>query len=316
MPGEGANDHDIDAECPPRRWDREVADLAERQHGVVARRQLAQLGLGRGGVEHRLGTGRLHVVHPGVYAVGHRVMSREGHWMAAVLAAGHGAVLSHRSAAALWGIRESARGAVEVTAAHWVRRGPAVEAHRSGLPGDERTRASGIPVTTVSRTLLDLAAVLPRESVARAIREAEVRRLTDAVSLAALADRYPGRRGVATVRSIMTDAEIGSMVTRSELEDRFVDFLRSTGLPRPEINMSLQVAGTWVEVDCLWRAQRLIVELDGQAFHATLEAFERDRFRDRALGAAGWRVVRVTWRQLHDDPISLAADLGSLLAVR
>jgi very-short-patch-repair endonuclease len=236
--------------------------------------------------------------------------------MAAVLAAGPDAVLSHRSAAALWGFRESARGAVEVTRPGWVRRRPALEAHRRPLAADERTRARGIPVTTVSRTLLDLASVLPRESVVRAIREAEVRRLTDAVSLAALLDRYRGRRGVATVRSVVADAEIGSTVTRSELEERFLAFVETAELPRPQVNASLHLGGTWFELDCLWRAQRLIVELDGHAFHASVEAYERDRARDRALDVAGWRVVRVTWRQLHDDPIGLAADLGSLLAGR
>jgi uncharacterized protein DUF559 len=233
--------------------------------------------------------------------------------MAAVLAGGSDAALSHRSAATLWGLQPSHRRLIEVTVERqrWSRRG--IEMHRGNLPSDEITVLRDIPVTTVARTLLDLAAVLERRQVERAVHEAEARRLGDSLSLEEIVARHPRRRGVATVRAILSAGGIGSTVTRSELEARFVGFLDAVGLPRPEVNASLQVGGRWVEADCVWRAQRLIVELDGHAFHATTTAYERDRARDRSLHAGGWRVVRVTWRQLHDDAEALATDLRSLL---
>jgi very-short-patch-repair endonuclease len=233
--------------------------------------------------------------------------------MAAVLAAGCGAALSHRSAGALWRLRPSARPLIEVTAERRVRSCRGIQPHRGRLPHDEVTVVGGIPVTTVSRTLLDLAGVLPRHQVERAINEAEVRRLGDPLPLAALLARYPRRRGVAVARAILDDGGIGSTIMRSELEERFHAFLSDHGLPRPEANATIRIGDRSIECDFAWRAWSLIAELDGHAFHATTAAYERDRARDRALSVAGWRVVRITWRQLHDDAVALAADLRSLL---
>jgi restriction endonuclease-like protein len=232
--------------------------------------------------------------------------------MAAVLAAGRGAALSHRSAASLWRVRPTTRPLIEVTVDRQLsRRG--IEAHRGELARDEVTTVLGIPVTTLPRTLLDLAAVLARRDVERAVEEAEVLRLSDALSLVDLVARHSGRRGVATIRAILAAKRVGSSATRSELEERFLAFVERVGLPPPEVNASVQVRGRSIECDCVWRTWRLIVELDGHAFHATAAAFERDRARDRALHAGGWRVVRITWRQLHHDAAALAADLFGLL---
>jgi very-short-patch-repair endonuclease len=236
--------------------------------------------------------------------------------MAAVLAAGPGAALSHRSAAALWGIRPSARPVIEVTAARRARPGRGIQPHRGRLPDDEVTTVVGIPVTTVPRTLLDVAAVLPRHQVERAINEAEVRRLGDPLPLAALLARYPRRRGVAVARAILDDSRIGSTITRSELEERFLAFLIDHRLPRPEVNANIRIGNRSIECDFAWPGQSLIAELDGQAFHTTTATFERDRARDRALNVAGWRVVRITWLQLHDEATALAADLRRLLGLR
>jgi predicted transcriptional regulator of viral defense system len=148
-----------------RALDLRIAELAERQHGVVARRQLERLGASRRAIETRLRSGRLHRLHAGVYAVGHRVLSREGRWMAAVLFCGSGAVLSHRSAAALWGIRDHSGRAIEVTVARKSRSRAGIERHYSVLPADEITVERGIPVTSVPRTIFDLAAVLPATAV-------------------------------------------------------------------------------------------------------------------------------------------------------
>lgn len=290
-----------------------IAALAERQHGVVARAQLVDLGLGRRAIGHRLECGRLHAVHRGVYAVGHRVLTREGRWTAAVLAAGAGAVLSHRSAAALWGIRPGA-GRIEVTAPRALRSRAGLRLHHTRLAEDEVTAVRGIPVTTPARTLLDLAAVVGAQQLERAVNEAEVLRLGDAVALAELVRRHGGRRGAGALRRILEAGQVGALITRSELEDRFLGFLDAFGLPRPEVNATLPVSGGPVEADCVWRGPRLVVELDGYATHAPRHAFERDRARDRALLAAGWRVARVTWRQLAADPRALAAELRALLS--
>jgi very-short-patch-repair endonuclease len=250
-------------------------------------------------------------MHRGVYAVGHPALTREQGWLAAVLACGPAAVLSHRSAAALWGLSGSE--AVEVTVARW-RPGPAgVAVRSSALPADEVTVHRGIPVTIVPRVILDLAAVAPRRVVERSMHEAEVRRLGAPLSLATLLARHPRHRGTATVRAIRAAAREGIAVTRSELEERFLAFAATAGLPRPQVNRQLRVAGGLIEADCVWPDRRLVVELDGHAAHATATAYERDRARDRALAAAGWRVVRITWRQLHHRPAELARDLGAIL---
>jgi len=294
--------------------DRALGALAERQHGVVAHRQLLELGLGRRAIGHRLERGRLQGVHRGVYALGHRGLSRSGRWVAAVLAAGPGAVLSHRSAADLWGIRRSARPRIDVTRPGRRHGGLGIELfHCACLREDEMTVLEGIPVTTASRTLLDLAAVLPRQQLERALREAEVRRLGDAASLAVLLVRHPRRRGTAMLRSILASGRVEDGVTRSALEERFLVFLDANVLPRPQLNAHLDVHGPLLECDCVWRAERLVVELDGHATHSPRSAFERDRARDRALNAAGWRVLRITWRQLHGEAEAVAADLRALL---
>jgi very-short-patch-repair endonuclease len=175
------------------------------------------------------------------------------------------------------------------------------------LPEDEIRLVGSIPVTTVPRTLLDLAAVLPSHQLERAINEADIQRRTDPLSLPDLIARHPHRKGVGTIRAVLgTDPAL----TREEFEARFRAFLRSTGLTTPRFNF--KVLG--YECDCVWPEHGVIVELDGRATHDTGAAFERDRERDRVLTAAGWRVVRVTWRQLQEQPAALARDLRTLLS--
>jgi very-short-patch-repair endonuclease len=243
-----------------------------------------------------------------VYAVGHRVLTREGWWMAAALAAGPDAVLSHRAAAAHWRIRPSE--IIEVTLDRRRRQMPGIRVHQLPVADDQVTLVQAIPVTTVPRTLFDLASVVPRRQVERALNEADVRRLTDQLSLADLLSRYSKRWGAPVVRSILGD---GVTVTRSELEVRFLSFLEQRHLPSPEVNAHLCADGRWFECDCLWRRQGVIVELDGWEAHGTAAAFERDRARDRLLQSHGWRLIRVTWHQPHEQPDALAYDLRRLL---
>ena len=292
------------------RGDEAVAELATRQGGVASRAQLVRLGLTEAAIDGRVKARRLHVLHPGVYAVGHRDVGDRGRMLAAVLACGEGTVLSHRSAAGLWGLRHPYSGPVEVTTPTRRRGSGAIRAFSSLLPSDEVTERDGVPVTTVARTLLDLGRVLKPDQVAWALNEADVLRLADETSLTELVERYPGRRGTAAIRRLVAERVKGGRVTRSEMERLFAAFVARHRLRAPVMN-------GWVEgfeVDAHWPSERLVVELDSHGFHLTPRAFEADRERDRVLTLAGWRVVRVTWRQLTREPGRLARDLRRLLA--
>lgn len=238
--------------------------------------------------------------------------------MAAVLACGEGTVLSHRSAGQLWGIVSPGHRWPEVTRPTSHRSRLGIVVHRGSLPPDVVDVVDGIPVTSVHRTIFDLAGMPGRNparskrEVERAMREAEVRGLTDRLSLPDLLERHPGARGAATIRELMASKDPGG-VTRNDFEEGFVAFLDAHGLPRPAFNAPLAVRGRFFVIDCLWRDRRLAVELDGRATHGTAAAFESDRERDRILQAEGWRTARITWRQLNGDSQTLATDLRRLL---
>jgi hypothetical protein len=251
-------------------------------------------------------------VYRGVYSVGHRQLTREARWLAAVMACGDNAVLSRRSAGLFWEIVPRFEGYPEVTRPSAGRRSGIVVI-RGSLPADEFEVVAEIPVTSVSRTLLDLAAISTERQVERAMNEAEVRELTSRLSLPQLLERYPGRRGAATLGRLLA-AKAPAGITRNDFEERFVAFLDAYGLPRPRLNATLAIRGRFFEPDCLWDEQRLLVELDGRAVHGTGHAFEDDRQRDRILLTEGWRSARVTWRQLRDEPGAIAADLRRMLS--
>jgi hypothetical protein len=257
-----------------------LARLAAPQHGMVSRDQLLAAGFTAKAIAYRLKVGRLRRVHRGVYAVGHLPPSPHARAMAAVLACGPRAVLSHRSAAALWAITPPWRGPVEVTA-RTDRRRPGIDTHRSAtLKPQDTTLHYGIPVTTPQRTLDDLKRVLPSHSLTRAVNEARLRNL---------------------IRDDITP-------TRSVLGDEFLRFLDRHGLPRPEVNQ--RIAG--YEVDAIWREQRLVVELDGYTTHR--HTFEQDRERDAHLLTEGFAVLRLTHRRLTEQEQREADRLRVLLA--
>ena len=299
-----------DAKVSPRPLDALVAALAAVQHGVVSRTQLFGLGLTREMIDGRIARGALHRVHRGVYAVGHSRLTRRGRYMAAVLACGEGAVLSDRSAAAHWGIAQYS-GRIAVTAPRRRRAKPGPVLTRSStLAPDEVTTRDGIPVTTVARTILDLAAIQPRSAIEKAIREAEFLRLFDRDELERLLVRHKRRKGTRELRAGIGAAAEERNRTRSELEDRFIRLLLDAQLPAPELNAMLELDSATLEADALWRDRKLIVELDGWQAHGTRTAFESDRERDLALAADGWTTVRITWRGLKDG---LPVDLRRLL---
>jgi very-short-patch-repair endonuclease len=272
--------------------DLRVAELAERQWGVVSRAQLVALGARRGAIGRRLQNGRLHGVHRGVYAVGHRVVGREGRALAAVLACGPGAVLSHRSAAAHWGLARDDSARTDVTVPTSRRGDGSIRLHRSrSLDARTTTTHDGIPITTVARTLLDLAATLTPERLERALAQAERLRLYDHRTVSAPANGHRGATALA--RAIAREPRF----TRSAFEARVLRLVRQNGLPEPLTNTVLSAPDhPRLEVDLFWPAHRLIVETDGFETHGTRAAFEADRARDAALQAAGFRVLRFTWR--------------------
>ncbi len=273
----------------------------------MSRAQLLGLGLGRGAIDARIRSGQLIVVHRGVYAVGHARLSQHGVWMAAVLAHGEDAVLSHGSAAALWGLIDAAPPPVDVTSAQGRPGRPGIRLHRSVLDPTERRRRHAIPVTSVARTLLDTAELAPAPLFRRAFEQADRLGLLRLGELEEVCRRGEGRHGLAAVRNLIGEERDG--FTRSPLEDRFSALCREHGLPAPARNVRL----LGHEVDALWVDRRLVVELDGFAYHRHRAAFERDRARDAALQAAGYRVIRFTHRRLAREPAEVAQQLRALL---
>jgi len=235
--------------------------------------------------------------------------------MAAVLSCGANAVLSHKAAAALWGLRDPSGGAIDVTAPTKTRSGGKIRRHFAFLPPDEIAVHDRIPVTTVPRTIFDLATVQPA-AVESALRQSEYLRLHDRLSLPDLLERYPRHRGSRAVRAALERRAETPGRTRSPLEERFVPFLDRHRLPRPRLNAWIEAGGRRFQVDCLWPKQKQVVELDGWQGHGTRSAFRDDRARDRTLRVAGYSVTRLTWSQLEDEPEALAADLRALLETK
>lgn len=281
-----------------------IARLAERQYGVVARRQLVDIGATPSMIKSRVAAGYLVRLHPGVYAVGHRRLRTEGHRLAAVLWVGPGALLSHRDAAALHGLRPCNRSRIEITTKRRLRvKQPGIEVHHSAvLDARDATIIDGIPATSVARTLVDLANVIPKDGVAKALREAEHLRVVDIGELRDAMDRTRTRHGRShtVLRAVLAEhRRRGIQLTRSILEDRFLKLCKRHGLPQPRTNFHIGAH----EVDACWPARRLAVELDGWERHKDRHAFQHDREKGNAVARAGYHLLRFT----HDDVVRRAA---------
>jgi len=295
-----------------------LAALGAEQHGVFALAQLRALGLAPRMIQQRATAERLHRVHRGVYSLAPpQLLGREGRWLAAVLACGPDAVVSHRTAAALHELRATSATKVDVTVAgRSARRHDGIRTHRaSRLTPADTTRVLGLPCTTVARTLLDLAAVIDRRGLERAFDQAEI---LSALNIARLEDqlaRNTKHPGAPAVRAVLEEHHVGATPTWSELEERFLALCRSAAVVQPEVNawVDPQDGEPLIRVDFVWRAQRLAVETDGRATHRTRQAFERDRRNDQRLTTAGWRPVRITWRQITGDRQRLEATIRALL---
>jgi predicted transcriptional regulator of viral defense system len=299
------NDYQRKSQSPPM-IDRLIAALAERQHGVVAVWQLLELGLGRGAIAYRVSIGRLHRIHQGVYAVGHRKLTREGHRMAAVLAYGPDAVLSHRSAAAHWGIGQASY-KYDVTTPQSKRSRKTIRAHTAKLDPEDRTVHNGIPITTVALTILDLAAKSSKDRVTYLIEEADRKQRLDLNALERAMARRPGAPGTKRLRAVLRTYR-GTADTRSKLERGFRALIAKAGLPEPQFNVL--VAGHTVDV--YWPQWKLVVELDSEPYHMNPRAFETDRIRDATLQKHDIRVLRVTGDRLDHAPNAALADVLAL----
>lgn len=298
----------------PRSVDRLISEIAERQYGVIELAQLFYIGLTYDQVDYRVKIGRLHRIHQGVYAVGHQDLSAEGRWKAATLTAQE-ASLSHGSAAELWEMRERRGGVIHITCPRRARSRPGLRTHESVLPRNETTFRHNIPVTTVPRTLLDIAATEGAKPFERALREAHFKRLPCRHELPTLIARYPGRPGTAIALRVLQAGNYLKRI-RSDLESDFLDFCIDRGIQLPETNAHIEVAGRRFEVDCLWRAQRVVAELDGRSAHLIPEQVERDLLRDGILQAAGIPVHRITSHRLETDPAGLERQLRQALTLR
>jgi hypothetical protein len=293
--------------------------LAGRQYGVLSLAQAQDLGLSASVVHKRTTSGRLHRIHRGVYAlVPAALLSRHGHLMAAVLAGGPGAVLSHRSAAELHELRVSGRPLIEVTVpGSHLRTRPGIEIHCSRtLSAADVTTVAAIPCTTVAGTLLDLGGILRDRQWERAYDQAAILEVLDARALDDQLARNPRHPGSRRMRIVLAEHRAGSRATWSELEELLLALCRGAGFPPPEVNawVAPDDGEPAMRVDFLWRRQRLVVEADSHRFHGIDRAFETDRRRDQRLAVAGWKAIRVTWRQLHDTPEPTAQTIGRLLA--
>ena len=264
---------------------------------MVSLEQLTALGMTPRGLQTRVAAGRLHRIHRGVYStVAPKLLRIEGHWLAAVLAIGNRAVLSHRSAGALWGLLPAAGRAAEVSVARKVKPRERIHLHcvRS-LPQDQVAVKDAIPCTTAARTIVDLAAVLPPRRLERVIGQAEVLKIYDRTQVEAILDASPRRASTRPLRALLGRSDLSTTLPRSRLEERFLALCDDGGLRRPELNVPYALPdGTEIVIDAFWRAAGLAVELDGGRYHASWSAQARDRRRDAQLTLAGLKPLRFT----------------------
>jgi very-short-patch-repair endonuclease len=289
-----------------RRIDAVIAEFAARQNGIVARVQLLAAGVSPHAIDQRVKSGLLRVLHRGVYQVG--PAAPFGMQMAAVLASGMSARVSHRSAAGMWELLpDTPSSVVDVTVTgRDPGQRPGVRLHRLREgSADEATILKGVPVTTMARTVLDIATTVSDRELERAAARAE-RAGVAAAMLVATAHRHARHPGARRLRRFV---EAGAAFTRSEAEERLLELVRRARLTAPATNCMTH----GYEVDFFWRDERLVVEVDGFAYHSSRAAFERDRRRDAVLAAAGMRVVRLTWRQIVEDSASTIAQLAQAL---
>ena len=289
-----------------------MAALASKQHGVVSRTQLIDLGFTRHSIRRRLEADRLTRLHPGVYAVGHWALTSASRDFAAVFACGPQALLSHRAAGRRHNLLRGAAATIEVTAPRGCKPKPGIRIHRSRVVHtDDRDSLDGIAVTSVARTLVDLADVLSDRRLAAAVNEAEVQRVFDLRAIEETLSRLPGRAGRPRLERTLAAYTDPAGYSLTEAERLLLRLCSDYGLPQPQ-----RVAIAGYELDFYWRDARLAVEVDGATFHRTRRGFHEDRRRDRRLAVEGIQVARVPWLDLTETPAELASELKAIRAAR
>ena len=287
-----------------------VGAFADRQHGVVARGQLVAAGLTARMIDRAVEAGRLRVVFRGVYAVGHVALRREGWWMAALLACGSGATLSHRSAATLWRLRIDPVLPIDITTStSRGRKHARITTHRTRVDTLDALVIDDLRVTTPSRTIVDLAAILSGRALREAVERAQDLRRFDPADIQATLNRSPRRAGARRLADLIALLQPDKDNARSHLERLFLALTRKAGLPRPEPNHL--IGGR--RRDFAWPDQRLVVETDGYRYHSTRQARRRDNRRDRQLTALGWRPARFAYAEIAFEPAEVADELAELL---
>lgn len=298
------------------------ADLAARQHGVVSRKQLLRLGLSDDVIDAWARDGRLHRAHRGIYALNAN-LDEWGRIHAAVMACGEGTLVSHRSAAYLLGIGERSPIVVDLIPSN--RSGRAIDGIRAHLvrypAPNERAYKNGIPVTSVARTIVDLAGVYGEPELRRSIERAATKRMLDIAAIDAVLSKGPRRRGAPCLRRIIEDwrpvAETTRYATfRSLFEAKLLPLIAAAELPLPRVNALVRTAERTLEVDLLWERERFVVEADSRKHHGIEVAFERDHRRARELIAAGYGCLGVTWREAEQEPEAVFAVIRQELAQR
>ena len=281
--------------------DREIAWVADRQGGHVHREQLRDLGLSASGIDRRVAIGRLHRVGRQTFAVGTGRPDRLARLHAALLMAGDGVLLSHQAAGGEIGLLSQGRGPIDLTLERSHRPLPGIRFHRAHLAADEVIVVDGLPMTSVGRTLFDLAGSIDEFTFRRAVKDATVRHLDCTPSLPTLLDRYPRRPGASLIRAVISEWTWPSGVVPTDGDERFLKLVRRGGFPMPSFRHGIALAEGWVEVDFAWPDLRIVVEVDS-SFHEVDVSLETDHGRDQDLLAEGWSVFRVTWRQLRYEP--------------
>lgn len=296
-------------------WDESLAALAAKQHGVVSRAQLLECGLTPAAIRYRVKRARLHEIHPGVYAVGHRLLSPRGWWMAAVLYGGDGAVLSHRAAAALWGLIDGSPSMIDVFVLRTTARRRGARPRRvRAIPAEDRSVVDGIPCTSVARTLLDLASTASERAVDRALRRAEDLRIFDRFALERILERSrPGTPVLRTAMAVFAGDEQARRRMKRELELRFMELLRRHRFVLPSTNVMIETDWKDHEVDTLWPEERIVIELDGWWAHLDRESFRRDHARGADVRAMGFEVTRLSWDQVVDQEAATVERLARFL---
>jgi very-short-patch-repair endonuclease len=292
--------------------DRHVAELATRQHGVVARRQLLALEMSESTITRWMRARRLDPLYAGVYAVGHADLSRAGYRMAAVLACGKTASLSHRTAAHQWNLIDPPSGLIDVTlAAHSKPKLEGIRPHLSRLAPDETAERDNIPTTSLARTIVDLSSTKMSDVRLHVVLAAADREGLDFADLRSLVGRHATRHGVPRLRRVIAADQLVGLPA-SDLEIQFLEFLADRRLPLPQLNQSIHLNGVWIRPDCMWRRQKVLAEVDSKKHHDNWSQHQSDMARHTALAALGWVTVHVTARALAEGR-ALERDLRALL---